>query len=110
MTQLDGVVHDEGAAMMSGVSGNAGLFGTANDLAKMWQMYLNMGSYGGKEYISKSTMQEFTTCHFCEEGNRRGLGFDKPLVEYNKRLSSVAKYASRESFGHSGIHGNLRLG
>ena len=106
-TQLHGVVHDEGAAMMDGISGNAGLFGTANDLAKMWQMYQNMGSYGGKQYISETTLREFTTCHYCENGNRRGLGFDKPLVSYDSTKSSVAPQTSMQSFGHSGYTGTF---
>ncbi len=107
MTPLHGVVHDEGAAMMAGVSGNAGLFGTANDLAKMWQMYLNMGTYGGKEFISQTTMTEFSSCQYCEEGNRRGLGFDKPPINYDSMQSSVAKQASGYSFGHSGYTGTF---
>ena len=53
MVQLRGTVHDEGAEMMKGVSGNAGLFASANDLAKVWQMYLNGGSFGGEEFITK---------------------------------------------------------
>lgn len=107
MTQLHGVVHDEGAAMMSGVSGNAGLFGTATDLAKMWQMFLNMGEYGGRRYLSPQTVQEFTRCQFCGLGNRRGLGFDKPLIEYHPTRSSVAQQASPNSYGHSGYTGTF---
>ncbi|WP_106830479.1 glycoside hydrolase family 3 N-terminal domain-containing protein [Parabacteroides pacaensis] len=73
---LRGYVHDEAAAFQGGVSGNAGLFSNANDLAKVLQMYLNAGSYGGEEYLSAATTRLFTqskspTC-------RRGLGFDKP--------------------------------
>lgn len=73
---LRGYVHDESAAFQGGVSGNAGLFSNANDLAKLLQMYLNDGTYGGEEYLSPSTSRLFTqskspTC-------RRGLGFDKP--------------------------------
>ncbi|MDH5366461.1 MAG: serine hydrolase, partial [Cyclobacteriaceae bacterium] len=75
--QIHGTVHDEGAIMMGGVSGNAGLFGNANDLAKLMQMYLNLGDYGGHQYITESTFIKFTSCQYCEEGNRRGLGFDK---------------------------------
>ena len=93
--------------MMDGVSGNAGLFGSAIDLAKMWQMFLNMGEYGGKRYLSNQTVRKFTTCQYCEEGNRRGLGFDKPLIEYDADKSSVAKEASPESFGHSGYTGTF---
>ena len=54
---LHGNVHDEGAAMMGGVSGNAGLFGTSNDVAKMMQMYLQKGFYGGKQYLKPETVQ-----------------------------------------------------
>lgn len=107
MVQIHGRVHDEGAAMMGGVSANAGLFGSANDLAKLMQMYLNGGTYGGERFINTATLQEFTRCQFCEEDNRRGLGFDKPLIEYNPDQSSVAKDASPASFGHSGYTGTF---
>ena len=107
MQTLHGVVHDEGAAMMQGVSGNAGLFSNAMDLAKVYQMLLQNGTYDGKEYLSKGTIQEFTECQFCETGNRRGLGWDKPLVEYNFNASSVARGASPQSFGHTGYTGTL---
>jgi beta-N-acetylhexosaminidase len=105
--QLHGVVHDEGAAMMRGVSGNAGLFSNANDLAKMWQMYMDFGSYGGERYLSYQTIQKFTACQFCEEGNKRGLGFDKPDLKYDALGSSMAKDASPQTFGHSGYTGTL---
>lgn len=107
MTQLHGRVHDEGAAMMGGVSANAGLFGSANDLAKLMTMYMNGGNYGGEQLISEAALAEFTRCQYCEEGNRRGLGFDKPLIEYDANASSVAKDASPASFGHSGYTGTF---
>ena len=103
---IHGKVHDEGAAMMDGVSSNAGLFATANDLAKLMQMYMNMGTYGGERYISANTMEKFTFCHYCEEGNRRGLAFDKPVLE-NKENGSTAIDASPSSFGHSGYTGTF---
>ena len=106
-TQLHGYVHDEGAAMMGGVNANAGLFGNATDLAKLMQMYLNGGVYDGRRYISEATLKEFTRCQYCEEGNRRGLGFDKPLITYNAKQSSTAKDASPDSFGHSGYTGTF---
>ncbi len=109
MAPLRGVVHDEGAAMMKGVSSNAGLFGTTLDLAKIMQMYLWMGSYGGEQLISKNTMELFTGCHYCNEGNRRGLGFDKPVLE-NKENGSTAIEASDHSFGHSGYTGTFAWG
>ena len=99
-------VHDEGAAMFGGVSGNAGLFANANDLAKLMQMYLNMGEYGGKRYIFEETLQEFTSYQYKEEGNRRGLGFDKPMLE-NKKAGYIATSASEKSFGHSGFTGTF---
>ena len=107
MTQLHGRVHDEGAAMMGGVSANAGLFGSANDLAKLMTMYMNWGYYGGEQLIAEKALKEFTRCQYCDEGNRRGLGFDKPLIEYNPDQSSVAKDASPASFGHSGYTGTF---
>ena len=109
-TQIHGYVHDEGAAMMGGVSGNAGLFGTANDLAKLMQMYLQMGTFGGEEIISKSTMEEFTHCQYPDNENRRGLGFDKPLLnndELSESEAYPAKSASPSSFGHSGFTGTF---
>lgn len=107
MTQLHGYVHDEGAAMMGGVSANAGLFASANDLAKLMQLYLYGGAYGGEQLIPAEAVAEFTRCQYCDEGNRRGLGFDKPLIEYDPASSSVAKAASPRSFGHSGYTGTF---
>ena len=108
--QIHGYVHDEAAAMMGGISGNAGLFGTANDLAKLMQMYLNMGVYGGKRFISEETMKEFTRYQFADNKNRRGLGFDKPLLE-NQKLNPEETYpaisAGSGSFGHSGFTGTF---
>ncbi|PHN04365.1 serine hydrolase domain-containing protein [Flavilitoribacter nigricans] len=105
--QVRGSVHDEGAAMMGGVSGNAGLFGSTLDLAKLMQMYLNYGTYGGERIIAESTLQEFTRCQYCEEDNRRGLGFDKPPVEYPEEGSYMAESASPKSFGHTGFTGTF---
>lgn len=107
MELLHATVHDEGAAMMKGISGNAGLFSNANDLAKVWQMLLNGGSYGGNQFLSKATIDEFTKCQYCTENNKRGLGFDKPLIEYDSIKSSVAKAASPNSFGHTGYTGTM---
>lgn len=105
--QIHGTVHDETAAMLGGVSGHAGLFGSAGDLAKLVQLYLNGGEYGGERFISEAAVREFTRCQFCPEGNRRGLGFDKPLIEYDAQKSYVAESASPESFGHSGYTGTF---
>jgi CubicO group peptidase (beta-lactamase class C family) len=108
--QLQGSVHDESAAILGGVSGNAGLFATANDLAKLLQMYVQMGTYGGKQYLKESTLKEFTRVQYPENNNRRGLGFDKPLsdnweLEINKAYPAPG--ASPESFGHSGYTGTF---
>ena len=107
MDTLHGVVHDEGAAMMDGVSANAGLFSSAEDLAKLYQMLLNGGTYQGRRYLTEEAIREFTRYQYPEEGNRRGLGFDKPLLEYDAATSSVAKAASPASFGHSGYTGTF---
>ena len=107
---LQGYVHDEAAAMRGGLSGNAGLFGTADDLAKLMQMYLQSGEYGGKRYIKKSTLNEYTRVQFPEKDNRRGLGFDKPLLDNKKKKmpdSYPASAVSQHSFGHSGFTGTF---
>ena len=107
---IRGFVHDENAAMMGGISGNAGLFGTTNDLAKLFQMYLQKGFYGGKRYISEETVNEFIRVQFPENNNRRGLGFDKPnLDNTGKSLKDTypAIDVSKNSFGHSGFTGTF---
>jgi beta-N-acetylhexosaminidase len=103
---LHGHVHDPATAMIGGVGGHAGLFSNANDLAKLMQMYLWKGEYGGERYFFPSTIERFTSCTFCETGNRRGLGFDKPETDTTKNGPS-SKLASPESFGHSGFTGTL---
>ena len=101
---IHGDVHDPGAAMLGGVSGHAGLFSDANDLAIILQMLLNSGEYGGKRYFLPSTVKEFTKVQFPENGNRRGAGFDKPQINYTPDGPSC-KSASPNSFGHSGFTG-----
>jgi len=103
---LQGHVHDMGAAMLGGVSGNAGLFGNANDLAKMMQMFLNGGWYGQRRYLQKATLDRFTTRYNTEEDNRRGFGFDKP-VTWEVDEGPACDDASPLSFGHSGFTGTL---
>lgn len=107
---IRGFVHDEGAAMLGGVSGNAGLFGTAADLAKIFQMYLQKGYYGGKQFIAASTIEEFTRMQFRENNNRRALGFDKPYIDNHKkklRDAYPAVSVSKNSFGHTGFTGTM---
>jgi CubicO group peptidase (beta-lactamase class C family) len=103
---LHGRVDDEGAAMLNGISGHAGLFGTGRDLAKVMQMYLQMGEYGGKRYLGPMTMKEYTSCPYCSIGNRRGIGFDKPQIERSPN-GNTAVSVSDESFGHSGFTGTF---
>ena len=100
---LQGYVHDMAAAMQGGVAGHAGVFSNAMDIAKMMQMYLQKGNYGGIDYFKNSTFDVFNTCYFCNEGNRRGLGFDKPELDSIGNLKS--KYVSKSSFGHTGFTG-----
>lgn len=108
--QLQGTVHDESAAVLGGISGNAGLFASANDLAKLMQMYLQMGTYGGKQYVSEASLKEFTRVQFPQNNNRRGLIFDKPSLNI-KSLKPAEAYpcpeVSPESFGHSGYTGTF---
>lgn len=106
--QLQGFVHDEMAAVLGGVSGNAGLFSTANDLGKLMQMYLQLGHYGGVQYINTETIKEFTKVQFPQSANHRALGFDKPIpgVKGQKNKFPAAD-ASPESYGHTGYTGTF---
>ena len=101
---LQGHVHDYAAAMTGGVNGHAGLFSNANDLAKLLQMYLNSGKYGKVRYLNSKTLHKFSTCAFCNNNNRRGLGFDRPLRPEGGPSSQLV---SDKSFGHSGFTGTL---
>ena len=104
-TTVHGRVHDMGAAMLGGVAGHAGLFANTNDLAKMMQMYLNGGYYGGVRYFQESTIAKFSSCAFCEIDNRRGLGFDKKQLDDGPGPSCAC--ASDLSFGHTGFTGTM---
>ncbi|MGB7843884.1 MAG: glycoside hydrolase family 3 N-terminal domain-containing protein, partial [Salinimicrobium sp.] len=101
---LQGYVHDQGAAMLGGIGGQAGLFTNANDVAKIMQMYLNGGVYGGIRFLEQETIDKFNTCYFCEEEVRRGVGFDKPQLE---DVGPTCGCVSMTSFGHSGFTGTL---
>ena len=103
---LHGYVHDPGAAMLGGVCGHAGVFSTAGDLAKIMQMYLNEGEYGGAKYFNAETIDFFTTSPFLDNDNRRALGFDKPQMDYTKE-GPTCKCVSEKSFGHSGFTGTI---
>ncbi len=101
---VHGDVHDQGAAMLGGVSGHAGLFSDANDLGIIAQMLLQGGTYGGVKYLKPETIKEFTEWQFPLNDNRRGIGFDKPLPEYIPE-GPCCKSASAASFGHTGFTG-----
>lgn len=102
---VHGDVHDQGASMLGGVGGHAGLFSNANDLAVMMQMFMNNGEYGGKRYLDSATVAMCTKCQYCSV-NRRGVGFDKPETNKDK-VNPVCDSASPASFGHSGFTGTL---
>jgi beta-N-acetylhexosaminidase len=133
--QLRGDVHDPGAAMLGGVAGHAGLFGSANDLAVLMQLLLDRGVYAGKRYLSPEVVADFTRCQYCgmatqpaqahppppvpRKGkrsarkapvaapvvNRRGLGFDKPAP--NGGDGPTCDCVSMGSFGHTGFTGTM---
>ncbi len=102
---LQGYVHDMEAAMEGGVGGHAGIFSNAMDVAKIMQMYLQKGNYGGQSYFSEKTFDDFNTCYFCAEGNRRGIGFDKP--QKPGMAGPTCGCASLTSFGHTGFTGTM---
>lgn len=99
-----GYVHDQAAAMVGGISGHAGLFSNANDLAKLGQVFLNNGWYGSNRYFEPSTINYFTQTG--NQLNRRGLGFDKPEPDTAK-VSPACESASLNSYGHSGFTGTF---
>jgi CubicO group peptidase (beta-lactamase class C family) len=99
---IQGYVHDMAAALEGGVAGHAGLFSNAMDIAKMMQMYLQKGNYGNHQFFSTKTFDDFNTCYFCSEGNRRGLGFDKPQLTGE---GPTCGCVSMSSFGHTGFTG-----
>tara|TARA_R110002073_G_scaffold31871_4_gene97329 strand:- start:21205 stop:24117 length:2913 start_codon:yes stop_codon:yes gene_type:complete len=100
--EIHGYVHDMGAAMQNGVGGHAGVFSNANDIAKIMQMYLQKGYYGGHRYFKTQTLEKFNECYYCESDNRRGVGFDKPQLDEE---GPTCGCVSMTSFGHSGFTG-----
>lgn len=103
---LRGYVHDPGAAMLGGVAGHAGLFSNANDLAKLMQLYLNGGTYGGRKFLEPSVVEKYTARVYSENGNRRALGFDKPEPD-SKKIGPTSKSATLSSYGHTGFTGTM---
>lgn len=103
--RLQGNVHDMAAAMFGGVTGNAGLFGNANDVAKMMQLYLNKGEYGGQRYFRENTFNNFNKSYFRNRDNRRALILDKP--SFDSKVLNTCNCTSEKSFGHSGFTGTF---
>ncbi|MFN5334781.1 MAG: serine hydrolase domain-containing protein, partial [Bacteroidota bacterium] len=104
MQLLWGDVHDPAAAMLGGVAGHAGLFGTAYESAALMQMLMNGGSIGGKQYLQAQTVTLFTG--YGSDSSRRGLGFDKPDRDNkNRKEPYPCKSVSTEAFGHTGFTG-----
>lgn len=104
LQQLRGDVHDPGAAMFGGVSGHAGLFSNAYDMAVVMQLLLNGGTAGGKKYLNAATIELFTAYH--SVNSRRGYGFDKPEKDNNTRPEAYpCLLASPLTFGHTGFTG-----
>jgi CubicO group peptidase (beta-lactamase class C family) len=102
---VQGWVHDEAAAMMGGISGNAGLFANASSIAPLLQLLLQKGSINGKQFLKPQTIETFTRRTYPESKNRRGLGFDKPTLEIEDPYPSPS--VSPESYGHSGFTGTF---
>ncbi|MEZ0183089.1 glycoside hydrolase family 3 N-terminal domain-containing protein [Flavobacterium oncorhynchi] len=100
---IQGYVHDMAAAMEGGVAGHAGIFSNAMDVAKMMQLFLQKGNYGGKQYFSEQTFDAFNTCYYKDKGIQRGLGFDKRAGKGGPTCGCV----SESSFGHTGFTGNI---
>jgi len=99
MTTVQGKVHDETAYLLGGVSGNAGLFSTAPDIAIFCQMILNKGFYNGKQYIKSSTIDEWTKKQTMQSS--RGLGWDTN----DEGETAAWKKFSFTSIGHTGFTG-----
>ncbi|HLG02685.1 MAG TPA: serine hydrolase, partial [Bacteroidia bacterium] len=101
---IQGDVHDQGAAMLGGIGGHAGVFSNANDVGVMMQLFLNYGEYGGRRYFDSMTVATFTSYQYLQNGNRRGIGFDKPETDPEKP-NPACDSISCNSFGHQGFTG-----
>jgi CubicO group peptidase (beta-lactamase class C family) len=101
---IRGDVHDEGSSMFGGVAGHAGLFSDAYDLAMLYQMLLDGGSFNGERFLKEETIKKFTA--YSSRDSRRGLGFDKPEKDNATRSDPYpSELASSETFGHTGFTG-----
>ena len=99
--KLHGYVHDMGSAMLGGVSGHAGLFSNARDLAILLQVILFKGEYGGMTFFKPETIQQFTSHH--PKSIRRGIGWD--MQQPNTPTTHMSSKASYQTFGHTGFTG-----
>ena len=103
---IRGTVHDPNAFAMGGVSGHAGLFSNAEEVAALMQMLLDGGVYKGHRFLKQKTVETFTSRHYAKQNNRRALGFDKQLFNPSGN-AQVCKEASQASFGHTGFTGTM---
>lgn len=102
MQVVQGYVHDMWSAMLGGVSGHAGLFSNSRDLARLLQMVINGGEYGGQQFFSYPTIYTFTTRF--KNSTRRGIGWDMKELD-RKRDCNISDLASPSTFGHYGFTG-----
>ena len=104
---IQGTVHDETAAIMGGISANAGLFSNAEDLSVILKMILNNGIHNNKQMIDSETVELFTKNHIYNDSlNNRGLGFDKVRIVSENKVYPNEKL-SFKSFGHTGFTGTM---
>ena len=104
-SKLHGYVHDEGAAMLGGISGHAGLFSNSYEVAIVLQAMIQKGIYDNLTLFSNESFDKFNFCYFCENDNRSGVGFDKPQIE--GKHGSTFGGVSKKSFGHYGYTGSM---
>lgn len=95
---LKGYVHDEAAAILGGISGNAGLFANAASISVICQMLLKKGKYQDQQILKRRVIRTFRKSPLAKKGIYRGIGFDKrkPNEFYNKN-----------DFGHTGYTGTF---
>jgi len=104
-SKLHGYVHDEGAAMLGGISGHAGLFSNSYEVAVVLQTMIQKGAYNNQRLFSSDSFDTFNYCYYCDKDNRSGVGFDKPQIEGNH--GSTFGGVSSNSFGHFGYTGSM---
>ena len=104
---IQGYVHDETAAIMGGISGNAGLFGSANDIGKISELLLNKGKLNSEQILNESTIKYFSNPeNYKNDRAIRGLGFDKPRLTSSGNTTPSQKFSDL-SYGHTGFTGTF---